>query len=69
VNIGEIHEIDVATGGDPVSAVATAGKSWAVRGQVVKLTISHDDGCPCLGGRALPKCTCEVVGLKARRVA
>jgi hypothetical protein len=69
VNIGEIHKVDIATGGDPVAAVAHAEQSWASGGHVVKLAVRHDDGCPCLDGRGLHACTCEVIGLEARRVA
>jgi len=70
VKVGEKTVLDIACGGDPTRAVAAAslrltqGRPW-----IVNLTIRHDDGCPCLNGRSMLGCTCELVTLEARRVA
>jgi hypothetical protein len=51
MNVGEVAKLKVAPAGDPVSAVARAAAAWrSGSGQVVKLTVRHDFGCPCLDG-------------------
>jgi hypothetical protein len=69
--IRRVTKLEVATAGDPTVAVMRASAAWwrIDGGGVNKVTISHDDGCPCLHRRGLPACTCEIIGLEARRVA
>jgi hypothetical protein len=62
-------ELDIACGGDPLAALLRTAPVWNTSpGQIVRLTVHHDDGCPCLQGWPMPNCTCEVVGLRASRV-
>jgi hypothetical protein len=71
MKIGERRLLEIPTGGNPLMALIRARHDLGVgRGpQVVRITVSHDPECPCLLGRPMPACTCELIGLKARRVA
>jgi hypothetical protein len=62
-----VRRQQVVTGGRPVEAVAQAVRDLA-GGGVYSVAIGHDDGCPCLHGRPLAECSCEVVRLTRRRV-
>jgi hypothetical protein len=60
----------VATGGRPERAVCAALLEVPFnRGEVWTTDIQHDDGCLTLRGHGLRACSCEIVELKARRVA
>jgi hypothetical protein len=70
VKVGATEAIDVATGGAPQAALAAAALRLT-RGHpyVLEVAVRHDDDCPCLEGRAMVACTCEIVRLEGRRVA
>ena len=65
---GRVVRLEVATGGRPVDALARALQVVSVRGELWRVSVAHDDGCPALAG-GLPACTCELVELIARRAA
>jgi hypothetical protein len=69
VKVGDVAALEVATGGDPIAALTRAAAIWSRKPQVISLAVRHDDGCPCLYGRSMFACTCEIVELEARRVA
>jgi hypothetical protein len=70
VNVGAVKTVDVATGGHPEVALAAALSRWNLgRPCVVDVGVHHDDGCPCVNGRPMRFCTCEVVRVEGRRVA
>jgi hypothetical protein len=71
LKIGERREVEIPTGGSPLMALLQARHDLGVGtgAQVVRLTVHHDPGCPCLRGQPMPACTCELIGLKATRVA
>ncbi len=62
--------LSIATGADPVKAVAAAISGLpAVNPHVWRVSVAHDDGCPCTeDGKPMGYCTCEIVDLTARRV-
>jgi hypothetical protein len=62
---------EIVCGIDPTAAPLQAVSELrdARAGQVWDLGVSHDDGCPSLKGGGMPACTCEIVGLEARRAA
>jgi hypothetical protein len=62
---------EIACGGDPTGALvhALAEFQLARAGQVWSIGVRHDDGCASLEGGGMPSCTCELVGLEARRAA
>jgi hypothetical protein len=61
---------EIACGGDPQRALVRALATSPVRrGEVWSFGITHDTGCPALDGAGMPSCTCELVGLEARRAA
>ncbi len=65
-----VFRLEVATGGNPVSAFVRAMQTMPfVRGQVWTTDVHHDDGCPALGTGPMHVCTCEVVEIAARRVS
>jgi hypothetical protein len=67
---GRSFRVEVATGGDPVGALARATRALPIRrGEVWTLSIAHDVGCPTLDAGALAMCTCEVVDVRGRRAA
>jgi hypothetical protein len=68
---GKTRTAEVATGGDPERAVHGGALQLAVLDPVgvALVAVLHDDGCPCLDQRRLSECTCEIVGLEARRLA
>src|SRR5438067_13636 len=39
------------------------------RPYLLRVGVRHDDECPCLAGRSMRACTCEIVHLEAKRVA
>ena len=57
--------IEIATAGHPVEAVTAASLEMS-DGEPLRITVSHDPGCPCTNGRPLVDCTCEIVGLVGR---
>ena len=61
--------LEIPTGGNPLMALIRGHDLDIGRGQVVHVSIAHDAGCPCLRGRPMPFCTCELVRLQARKVA
>ncbi len=61
---------EVAVAGNPVGNLTAALLEMPVhRGEVWDVGIAHDDGCPALRWQRLDACDCEIVELKARRVA
>lgn len=69
MKIGTVKTVEVATAGRPVEALAEAALRFADDPGEVRLAVHHDVGCPCLDGRTMPDCTCEVVRLHGERVA
>jgi hypothetical protein len=69
MKIGAVRTVDIATAGRPVEALAEAALGFSDDVGVLQLAVHHDAGCPCLNGKAMPSCTCEVVHLEGRRVA
>jgi hypothetical protein len=70
MKIGARASVTVATGGDPVLALAKATRPWATdESAVLRIAVRHDKGCPCLQGHPMPACTCELVGVEGTRVA
>lgn len=69
MRVGETRNLQVATGVDPRHALVAAVDS-VTHGEPYGLYLQakHDDGCPCLDGRPMHACTCEIVGLVIRRV-
>jgi hypothetical protein len=66
----DVYRRDVACGVDPRSALTRALLELPVsRGEVWTVGVGHDDGCPSLEGGGMPACTCEIVGVEARRAA
>jgi hypothetical protein len=68
VKLGDVETVEVPTGGRPDEALASAAARWVQPGASYKFTVAHDDGCPCVTGRSLPACTCEIVRLTGRRL-
>lgn len=64
-----VRRIEVATGGNPAAALARAMAGAYVAGEVWSISVAHDDDCPCLAGRPITSCTCEVIGLTCTRIA
>ncbi len=63
------HVIEVATLGDPARVLSAALDRLRLEaGGVYQLTVAHDDGCPCLSGRPLPACTCEIIRLSRSQI-
>lgn len=60
------RRVEIATGGDPVRALAAALSDLGALGIC---HVAHDLGCPCLAGRPLDRCTCEILALTAERRA
>lgn len=64
------RRVDVATGGDPVRALIAALAELAEpTGAVGVCHVGHDLGCPCLAGRPIGYCSCEIVSLTVERLA
>jgi hypothetical protein len=63
------HVLDVSTAGNPVKALADALIELGLEpGGVYRTGVAHDDGCPCLTGAGLRRCTCEIVRITQERV-
>ena len=62
--------IEVATGGDPGRAIRAALREIRFGGHgVYRVTVEHDDGCPCATGQwSVRVCTCEVVHVSRERL-
>ncbi len=62
---------EVACGIDPTRALVQAlDELRAIRaGQVWRIGVRHDDGCPAIDTGPMAACTCEIVRLEARRAA
>ena len=60
--------LEVATGGNPVEALARAIAPLKSNG-VYRASVAHDPGCPCLSsaGAPMPYCTCEIVEITIDR--
>ncbi len=70
MKVGASVVSEVATGGDPEAAVAQIAQDWtAGERYVLDVAVRHDDGCPCLRGRPVRACTCEILRLEGTRVA
>ena len=61
--------VEVRTAGDPTDAIVAATEGLAGTGGIYRVTIAHDDDCPCVKGRSLPSCTCEIVRVTRERLA
>jgi hypothetical protein len=63
------ERIEVATGGDPVRAFMEAIDRRRVRAGVYRMSVAHDDGCPCVTHREpLTGCTCEILWITRERL-
>jgi len=61
---------EIACGVDPAAALLRALDDFhPPRGEIWRIGVSHDDGCPSLRGAGMRACTCELVRLEARRAA
>jgi hypothetical protein len=62
---------EIACGNDPVEALLAAVDELRQvgRGEVWRIGVAHDNGCPALDGAGMPACTCELIQLEARRAA
>lgn len=54
----------VAVRPDPETAVTRAVLANVPAGSLCRVAVQHDDGCPCLHGRPISACTCEIVHLR-----
>lgn len=60
--------LEVATAGNPVEALARAVMPWTSPSGVFRVSVAHDDGCPCTAaGAPMTGCTCEIVELTIAR--
>lgn len=64
-----LKTVDLHTAGRPAEAIAAAAARRVEPGGQYRATVAHDTDCPCLVGRALSACTCEIVRVTWRRVA
>lgn len=71
LKVGEKRKREVATGGDPVAALARANSDLAGTGAVYDIGVAHDDGCPttALPTGSLADCTCEIIEMHVERLA
>jgi hypothetical protein len=62
--------IEVATAGDPVGALATAAAKLRLeQGGVYRMSVSHDDSCPCVTRREpMTACTCQIVWVTRKKL-
>jgi hypothetical protein len=61
--------IEVATVGDPARSITAALAELRPEAGVYKVSVSHDESCPCVAGhQPMTACTCEIVWLDRRRV-
>ena len=61
---------EVVCGGNPRKALVRALAPSPIRnGEIWSFAIQHDVGCPSLNAGGMAACTCEIVGLEARRAA
>jgi hypothetical protein len=69
--VGEVWSRDIVIGGRPVEALAAALTDDDIpvgAGEVWDLGIGHDDGCPA-AKHGMHACDCEIVSLRATRLA
>lgn len=59
---------DVPTAGDNLGRLAATLSVLVPAGRVATLAVQHDTGCPCLKGRPMTRCTCEVVDVRVELV-
>lgn len=70
MKVGGRYKAEIATAGRPAEAVAAAVRDLADGPYQLKLSVAHDQGCPCTSnGQPMTACTCEVVSLEGTRVA
>lgn len=58
------RSFELATGGRPAQRLAEAVAPLAQPLTVQHLAVRHDDGCPCLAGKSMLSCTCQLVGVE-----
>jgi hypothetical protein len=72
MDVGEILQVEVITGLDPVAAVLAAYPRERVG--LFTSWVAHDEGCPSIGHPGatldgLKLCTCEIVRLVLKRLS
>jgi hypothetical protein len=63
------ERLEVATLGDPVAAVADALAGSRIDGGVFRVSVHHDETCPCVkSARDLRSCNCEIVWVEREKI-
>ncbi len=68
MKVGGSETLNVPTGGQPDVAVSSVTAQLVEAGGAYRASVGHDAGCPCLSGRPLRRCTCEMLRVTWRRL-